>query len=160
MLRRFGVEYQSQDGSEERSETPPGDEKARLKEALEALQRWEGEGGAPDDPFGVVDALYRRVMAASPAHHERASWPGWTSGPEGKLTPPPRVHNIDGRIDDQTDPGFRGYGFYLIKVPAVQYTQLVRASHATASRLAQSRTQYGSPSELHFLGAIETPALD
>jgi hypothetical protein len=160
VLRRFSVENQSQDQPEERYETPSGDERARLKEALEALQRWDGEGGAPDDRFGVVDELYRRIMAESPRLHERASWPGWTSGSEGKLTPPPRVHNTEGRIHDLTEPGFPGYGFYLIKVPSVQYTQLIRASHATASRLAQSRTQYGSPSELHFLGAIETPALD
>src|SRR5690606_22266578 len=130
-----------------------------LKEALDELQRWEGEGGSPGDPFGVVEDLYRRAMAATLARHERATWPGWASGPNMRLTPPPRVLGVSREVEDMTNPYFRGHGFYLIKVPSVQYSQVIRASHVTASRVARSRTQYG-PSELHFLGEIETPALD
>lgn len=75
------------------------------------------------------------------------------------MMPPKRVrsHYVD--FFDGTDPRERGYGFYLIKVPAWDYNQLVRASHATAARIARSRTQYGD-AELHFLEAIDTPALD
>ncbi len=56
-------------------------------------------------------------------------------------------------------PGERTYGAYLVKVPAVRLSQVIRASHPTATRIARSRTQYGE-AVLSFLGPIETPALD
>jgi hypothetical protein len=62
-------------------------------------------------------------------------------------------------FEDHTRPSDRAFGLYLITVPAWEYSQVIRASHPTASRVARSRTQYGD-AELHFLGAIETPALD
>ena len=68
-----------------------------------------------------------------------------------------RSEHVD--FADLTDPHERVFGFYLIKVPAWDYGQLIRASHATAARLARSRTQYGD-AELHFLEVIDTPALD
>jgi len=68
-----------------------------------------------------------------------------------------RSEHVD--FADLTDPHERAFGFYLIKVPAWDYGQLIRASHATAARLARSRTQYGD-AELHFLEVIDTPALD
>jgi hypothetical protein len=160
VLRRFSSEYQVAPPSEESLESSFAREVADLKEATEALQRWEGEGGSPTDLFGVVEDLNRRAVAATPNLRARASWPGWTSGLNGRLTPPPRVPSAPPEVADLTDPRCRGYGFYLVKVPSAQYSQIIRASHATASRLARSRTQYGSPSELYFLEEIETPALD
>jgi hypothetical protein len=138
-----------------------------LKEEEEALQRWEGEGGSPCDSFGVLDRIQaqlepRREDHLAPiasASTRRASWPGWTGGPYGRLTPPPRVHRDAVGLKDLSNPADRGFGFYLIQVPAWDYSQLIRASHATAARVARSRTQYGD-TELRFLESIDTPALD
>jgi hypothetical protein len=134
-----------------------------LAEAKESLKRWEGEGGSPHDTFGVVEDLERRQEAIATklelSRRGRATWPGWISGPDGRLTPPPRVRNDHVSFDDYTDTAGQSYGYYLITVPSWDYSQVLRASHATAARVARSRTQYGD-SELHFLGAIETPALD
>jgi hypothetical protein len=134
-----------------------------IKEASRSLERWEGEGGSPHDRFGVVDELSRRQEAIASAvelsRRARATWPGWLSGPDGRLTPPPRVRQDYVPFQDKTGPGVKEFGYYLIRVPAWDYSQILRASHSTASRVARSRTQYGD-AELHFLGVIETPALD
>jgi hypothetical protein len=163
VLRRFRSKRQATHTSGPLRHHAHSDEVEDVKQAIEALQRWEGEGGSAADPFRVADHLGRRAdaaaMAVALARRARASWPGWTSGPKGKLTPPRRVSRSSRDVHDLTDPGVRAYGYYLIKVPSTQYSQLMRASHATAARVARSRTQYG-PSELHFLEAIETPALD
>jgi hypothetical protein len=63
-----------------------------------------------------------------------------------------------GAFEDLTWPAERTFGFYLIKVDSSDRSQVVRAAHPTAKRLARSRTQYGG-TELSFLGAIDTPAL-
>lgn len=62
-------------------------------------------------------------------------------------------------FEDLTAPSERTFGFYLIAVAAPGRTQVIRASHPTASRLARRRTQYGE-AKLSFLDAIDTPALD
>jgi hypothetical protein len=153
------------------AETPPGAKPRshaslqleEIKQAETSLQRWEGEGGSAEDAFRVVDALERRKQAIERAVEQnrrtRADWPGWLSGPNESLVPPPRVRQNYVAFTDRTDPAVRAYGYYLITVPEWDYSQLLRASHATAARVARSRTQYGE-AELHFLGAIDTPALD
>jgi hypothetical protein len=51
------------------------------------------------------------------------------------------------------------FGYYLITLASDDWSQVIRASHATAKRIARSRTQYGD-AQLSFLEAIDTPALD
>ncbi|HLF78050.1 MAG TPA: hypothetical protein VJB57_11245 [Dehalococcoidia bacterium] len=72
---------------------------------------------------------------------------------------PPRMRRDYVAFEDLTRPGARTYGFYLVYVSNSDYSQLIRASHPTAARIARSRTQYGE-AELSFLDPIETPALD
>jgi hypothetical protein len=62
-------------------------------------------------------------------------------------------------FEDLTRPAERTFGFYLIRVTDACRSRVVQAAHPTAKRLARSRTQYGG-TELSFLGAIDTPALD
>ena len=133
-----------------------------------ALQRWTGEGGSACDKFGVV----ARIQAQLERHREGrqaleqrqseyqalATWPGW-KGYDGRKAQPPKVRQDYIAFEDHTRPDERTFGFYLIRVPALGYGQLARASHPTAARIARSRTQYGE-SELHFLKPIDTPALD
>jgi hypothetical protein len=138
-----------------------------LEAEEEALCRWEGEGGSSCDSFGVFDRIQAQLQPwrkttigpVAPASMQRASWPGWTAGPYGRLTPPPRAQRDVVEFKDFSNPTDRGFGFYLIQVPAWSYSQLIRASHATAARVARSRMQYGD-TELRFLELIDTPALD
>ena len=142
-----------------------------LKDLIEeeaALQRWTGEGGSPQDPFGRMDRIqaqlegYRegsqRPNNLQYADRGLATWPGWNAA-DGRKVQPPRVRQGYIAFEDHTRPNERSFGFYLVKVPAWAYGQLIRASHPTAARIARSRTQYGE-SELHFLRPIDTPALD
>lgn len=62
-------------------------------------------------------------------------------------------------FEDLTRPDERTFGDYLIKVVGTGLSQVLSASYPTAKRVARSRTQYGE-SELSFLAAIDTPALD
>ena len=62
-------------------------------------------------------------------------------------------------FEDLTRPEERAFGAYLVAVAEVHLSQVIRASHSTAKRIARSRTRYGE-AELSFLGAIDTPALD
>jgi len=73
--------------------------------------------------------------------------------------PPPKVRQHYIAFEDLTRLSELPFGFYLIRVPAWEYSQVIRASHPTAPRIARSRTQYGE-AELSFLGPINTPALD
>ncbi len=143
----------------------------KLRELIEseaALQRWEGEGGSPHDPFGLgerIQAKLERYREGNEGSNESEcaerglpTWPGWNATDERKVQPP-RVRRHYTAFEDHTSPGERTFGFYVIKVPAWDYGQVVRASHPTAARLARSRTQYGE-AELHFLRPIDTPALD
>jgi hypothetical protein len=142
-----------------------------LRELIEeeaALHRWTGEGGSPQDPFGRMARIQaqlegyrqRSQRPKNLQHAERglATWPGFHAA-NGRKVQPPRVRQHYIAFEDHTRPHERGFGFYIVKVPAWDYGQMIRASHPTAARLARSRTQYGE-SELHFLRAIDTPALD
>jgi hypothetical protein len=62
-------------------------------------------------------------------------------------------------FEDVTRPDQRTFGFYEVKVLGTSFSQVIRASHPTACRLARSRTQYGQ-AELSFLEPIDTPAID
>jgi len=72
---------------------------------------------------------------------------------------PTRMRQRSIAFEDLTRPSERTFGVYEVRIIDSGFTQLIRASHPTAARIARSRTLFGD-SELSFVDAIDTPALD
>jgi hypothetical protein len=118
---------------------------AALTEERNALERWVGEGGAPTDPYRSLARIETRLK-----HFAQRGRIGLVSS-----APLPRAS----AFEDETTPGERTFGHYLINVTGTSHSQVIRASHSTAKRLARSRTQFGR-ARLSLLDVIDTPALD
>ena len=117
-----------------------------LLEERDALVRWAGEGGAPADPYNTLPRIEARLERLAPSV---LSAPAQSARTRRPLT----------AFEDLTRPAERSFGFYLIEVVGANGSQVLRASHPTARRVARRRTQYGETS-LSFLEPIDTPALD